>query len=109
MDSFLDKFSYIIYPDNYIESKLKMIIYLTDKDIKKNKSLIYILHTKYNSVENKCYMDNIHLMIIIEDIYLLSLLVDIFCKRFYKKGPTYYEFINIYKNQHKYFKNMYFL
>lgn len=109
MDNFLDKFGYIIYPDNYNENKIKIIIYLTDNDIKKNKNLIKLLHNKYNSIENRCYMDDIHLMIIIEDINLLYLLIDTFCKIYHNKGPIYYEFINIYKNQHKYFKKMFIL
>lgn len=106
MNTFLDDHAHIIYPDNYLDDKIKMFIYLSDNDTKYNQ-YINILKNNYNSIINNCYIGKIHKMIIVEDLDLLSLLLDLYTSdKNNCKGSIYNEFVNIYNNQDQYFNKI---
>lgn len=102
MNEFLDEHAYIIYPSDYIDNNLKMIIYLSDSDLEKQNYLKF-LQKNYNIYIQNCYIGDIHKMIIIQNNDLISLLIDLYSSnKKYRNGIIYKEFLKIYKNKEKY-------
>jgi len=108
MKSLIDNKSWIIYPESKNE-KLQMII--TFSNSSKYNTFINKLVTIYNGNLQKCNIGNDTRMVIIQNIYVLQLLSDIFTKdkEEYKKYSIYEDYKKIYSNQDEYFTDVWMI
>jgi len=108
MEQLLNDNAWFIYPTN---SNEVLMMTITFSNSPKNNNIINKLINNYLGELENCSIGNHTIMITIKNIYVLQLLSDVYSKDNieYIKYPIYEDYMEIYKNQEKYFKGVYLL
>lgn len=108
MEMILNNKAWIVYPE-VNNGKLQMTV--TFSDSSKYNSIIKKLVTSYNGKLQKCNIGKDTRMVTIQNIYVLQLLSDVYTKdkKTSQQYSIYEDYIHIYNNQEKYFKQEYMI
>jgi hypothetical protein len=107
MEQILEQNAWIVYPEN--ENK-GVIMTITFSDNPKYDKFIKTLQQKYGGIIGKCNLGRHTRMITIQNLDILCLLHGVFNEKQQYSGMFIYkEYLELYKNQHLYFKNQFMI
>lgn len=108
MDIYLNKYSWIVYPEND-KSDLKLLITFSDK--KSRNTIIEYLINKYDGELSKCQIGTHTRMVTIKNVEILNLFAFLFENntKDYNDLELYKEYREIYENQIKYLNDTFML